>query len=111
MIDDACTLIGERRTRFDECGNEITEPTERTVFCRIASVTRSEFYSAATASLRPELVVVLSDAADYQGESLVRYPAEVGRVYSVLRTYRGRSAATGPDSIELVLERKMGVKE
>ena len=111
MIDDVCTLIGVRKRDYDESGNDITEPTERQVFCRVGSVTRSEFYAAATAGIRPEMVLYLSNTEDYQGEDIVRYPAEAGPLYDVVRTYRGdgRSAA-GPDGIEIVLQRKMGTK-
>ena len=108
MIDDVGMLIGEQRTTYDKYGNEIVDPAERTVMCRISSVTRSEFYSAATAGLQPELTVILSDAEDYRGETLVRYPGvDGGQLYSVIRTYRGGRTA-GPDGIELILTRKVG---
>ena len=108
MIDDVCALIGARKTGFDGSGNTVTEQVERVVFCKVASVTRSEFYAASTADLRPELLIILPDAADYQGENVVRYPAETGELYSVLRTYRGAKTAVGPNTIELALQRKMG---
>jgi hypothetical protein len=50
----------------------------------------------------------MSDAEDYRGETLVRYPGvDGGQLYSVIRTYRGGRAA-GPDGIELILTRKVG---
>ena len=111
MVDDVCALIGVRDRGYDESGNDIAEPTERVVFCRVGSVTRSEFYAAATTGIRPEMVLYLSDVADYQGEDIVRYPADSGTLYNVVRTYRGdgRSAA-GPDGIEIVVQRKIGAK-
>lgn len=112
MVDDVCMLIAEGVPVYDSEGNEVVQTEERQVLCKVGSVTRSEFYQAATADLRPELTVYLSNAVDYAGEKLVRYPAaDDGDLYSVIRTYRGgsrRSGAAGPDSIELILTRKVG---
>ena len=110
MIDAVCTLIGEGETTLDEYLNEVQTPTEREVFCRISSAVRNEFYQAATAGLRPEWTVRLSDFAEYQGEKKVRYN---GEVYAVLRTYRdGGSFHTrggmGPNELELVIGYKVG---
>ena len=111
LIDDVCTLISREGTGYDDYGNEITGWSERTVFCRVGSVTRAEYYSAATASMTPELIMLLSEAADYQGEKLVRYPAETGILYSVIRTYKGggRGLGSAPlGGMELVLARREG---
>lgn len=109
-MDDVITLVKESTVSYDKYGNEIRESSERQVFCQIHGITRTEFYSAATANLRPEITARLSEAADYEGETLVRYNDVL---YSVIRTYRDRGSmqqygGMSPNAIELVLERKIG---
>jgi hypothetical protein len=57
----------------------------RDVFCGLRSVGHAEFYEAYAAELRPELKFVLADYLDYEGETLVKYGADL---YRVIRTYR-----------------------
>lgn len=76
---------------------ETPTETERTVYCTVQSVSRAEHYDALSHGLSPELVLVLSNYAEYQDESLCRFE---GREYKVLRTYTRQDSA-----IELVLER------
>lgn len=114
-MDDVITLIKDNEITHDEYGNEIITQTERDLFCQVFGVTRSEFYSAATANMHPELTVRLSEAADYEGETLARYN---GVLYSIIRTYRDRASMgsaregnydrMGVNAIELILERKIG---
>lgn len=59
--------------------------TSREVLCGLRSVGMKEFYQAQAADFYPELVFVLADYLDYNGEQLVRHN---GQVYNVLRTYR-----------------------
>ena len=112
-MDDVITLISETVTGFDEYGNEIMQTTERDLMCRIYGVTRSEFYAAATVDLRPDVTVVLSDFADYEGEKLARWN---GEVYDIIRTYRDAGsfhagAGLAPNGIELILQPSIGHKE
>lgn len=74
----------------------VTE-TARTVYCTVRSASRSEFYSAMNAGVRPEWVFVLALAEDYQGERVVRYK---GQKLRVIRTY-----ITDSDGIEITCER------
>ena len=104
-MDDVITLIKEKVTGHDDYGNEILRESRREVLCQVHSVNRSEFYSAATADLHPELTVRLSDFADYEGEKLAWY---AGSLYSVIRTYRGRGSDLDLNTLELVLQRKVG---
>lgn len=107
-MDDVLTLIKDGAISYDEYGNEVKAQTERDVFCQIFSVTRNEFYAAATANLHPEITARLSDFTEYEGETLARYD---GVLYSVIRTYRDRGSfhhGGTPNAIELVLERKIG---
>ena len=63
----------------------INGDTSREVLCGLRSVGMKEFYQAQAADFYPELVFVLADYLDYDGEQLVRHE---GQVYNVLRTYR-----------------------
>lgn len=111
-MDDVITLIKNEQIDHDEYGNEEITQTERDVFCQVYGVTRSEFYSAATANMHPELTIRISDAVDYEGELNAEFH---GVKYSVIRTYRdkgsmqqGHGSGMSPDAIELILERKIG---
>lgn len=102
MIDDVITLIGQVIVNYDEYGNEVAVKTETKVLCQARSISRNEFYSAASAGLKPEWTITLSNGIDYHGEKLARYH---GDLYSIIRTYRDG------DQIELTLERKVGNEE
>lgn len=81
-MNDILTLI-QRKLAPD--GYTVETETRRDVFCRLASVGRTEFYQAQSTDLRPELVFVLADYLDYEGEYLCVYSAVW---YRVIRTYR-----------------------
>lgn len=114
-MDHACKLIHKETHGRDKYGNPVEVTVEREVLCQLHSVTRSEFYSAATANLHPEYIVRLSDFAEYQGEKLVEID---GELYSVIRTYRDRGSmghnAVGvqmpqdANALELTVGRKIG---
>lgn len=70
------------------------------VFCSVDSVTRSEWYQAGHAGLKPEFRAVIN-WMDYEGQTIVIYQ-DVR--YAVYRTYR-----VNRDTLELYLERKAGV--
>lgn len=111
-MDDVITLVKETVTGHDSQGNEIIQRTERELFCSVYGVTQREFYRAATAGLRPELTVRLTEYTDYEGEEIARYD---GVYYTVIRTYRelglSRSRTMSLNSIELVLARRVGDDE
>lgn len=80
----------------DDLGNQIPAEVRRSVLCKLESIGRNEFYSAAAANLRPEVTFVIHQY-EYEGESKVEFN---GQQYSVIRTY-----ATGIEEIELTCER------
>jgi len=98
MFESTCDLISLEYI-VDGAGNSIATEESRTVFCKPRSVTRSEFYQAALAGLKPSVVLVLSHFADYGDEKVVDFQ---GKRYTVTRAY------TRPDmdSIELTLEER-----
>lgn len=80
-MSEVLTLV--KRT-YDDDGNLFNE-TRRDVFCKLESISRSEFYQAQATVLRPELVFVLADYYDYEDEFLCIFE---GTWYRVIRTYR-----------------------
>ena len=93
---DELTLIKEATSRgvFDT-----TTETTRAVFCEVRSIGMNEAYTAMSLGIHPELVFVLSDYAEYDGEKLVEYK---NVRYRVVRTYVSK------ERIELVCERVIG---
>jgi SPP1 family predicted phage head-tail adaptor len=70
---------------------------EKKRFCTEQSVTRSEYYSAENVGIRPEIVLKLSRASEYQKELTLRYQ---GQIYDIIRNYE-----TPDGGIELVIAR------
>ncbi|MDO3680563.1 phage head closure protein [Paenibacillus ehimensis] len=96
--DYEVTLIGQTFEE-DEIGNQIPVETKMAILCDKKSASRSEFYNAAAAGLRPEFVLVVH-AYEYSGEQVVEFE---GSRYRVIRTY-----ATGFEELELTCERVIG---
>jgi SPP1 family predicted phage head-tail adaptor len=92
------TLIKQSYTE-DELGNQISVEVKSSVFCDVKSVGRTEFYSAATTGLKPEIIFVIH-TYEYDGETVVEFE---GKKYSVIRTY---SAST--ERMELTCEKVLG---
>lgn len=59
--------------------------SRREVYCSLRSVGHNEFYEAYATEYRPELKFILADYLDYEGETYVKYGADL---YRVIRTYR-----------------------
>lgn len=104
-MDDVIKLLTETITA-DEHGNQTATTTERTVFCTVLTVSRSEFYSAAQTDLHPEYVFRLSHYRDYQGEKLLKYTdwSGVEKTYSVVRVYKAQDG----DALEIIAEERIG---
>lgn len=104
-MDDVIKLVKTIYTRDAE-GNQKPKDIERTVFCQVNSVARSEFYAAAQAGLHPEYIFVLSHFRDYEGEKTIKYTDWLGRDHTlyVTRTYR----VPDSDRLELTAEERTG---
>jgi len=85
----------------DSALNQTATYTTSEVFVRPKSISRSEFYEAATSEFKPELTLVLENVEDYNGAEIVTY---MSTDYKVIRTYQPE----GRDTLELTLERKLG---
>lgn len=105
MDDNVITLL-VLGYATDAAGNTVETVTgSRQVFCKVRSVTRSEFYQAAQAGLHPDYVFVLSHYKDYQGEKALLFTDWAGHQarYEVVRVYRGAG-----DELEITAEEKIG---
>lgn len=91
---DVITLIGEAAAHGV---HETATETQREVLVEIRSVTRSEYYTALNAGVRPELVFKLALDADYQDERILAFH---GKRYRIVRTY-----LTNDGGIEITAER------
>lgn len=103
-FDYELDLISATNTQ-SELGDPIPNETRITVLCDVLSVTRSEYYAAASHNLRPEIVFSVN-MYDYEKQSLVEFE---GIKYNVIRTYKSNESKGIGDfeTIELVCQ---GVK-
>lgn len=95
---DVVTLYADT-VSFDDYGVARTVRTGKEVFCKVDSVTRSEFFEAGRNGLNPEYRISMF-FGDYNGENIIGYK---GRMYSVYRTYQATT-----DILEVYVERKGG---
>jgi SPP1 family predicted phage head-tail adaptor len=82
-------------------GQTIKTPVYRGVYCDAKSVQSQEFYAAATADHKPELVLEMR-RVDYNKEKQVRHN---GTTYEVIRTFTSKKNA---EFVELVCEVVVG---
>lgn len=101
-MDDVIKLIS-KSYNTDEYGNQIAVDTKRTVFCKVNSVTRTEFYNAAQTNMHPSYIFTLSHYKDYQNEPELEYTdwANTTKRYIITRTY------INGDSIDLTAEERI----
>lgn len=96
-MNDVLTLIKSTITT-DTYGREISNETTREIYCRVDSISQTEFYAAANTELNPELRFVIF-FGDYEDEDICEFQ---GKRYAIYRTYREG------DDLELYAERKGG---
>lgn len=76
------TLLGETPAAHGVF--DAPRETQREVFAEVMSVSQNEFYKAMQNGLEPELVFMLTDYGDYNGEKVFLYDE---RRMRVIRTY------------------------
>lgn len=95
MWQNELTLI-KLTYSFDDIGNQIVEEVKTDIFCNVKSVSKNEFYNAATAGLKPSLVFIVH-SYEYDNEEKVEFE---GVKYTVIRTY-----VVNSEEIELTCEK------
>ena len=83
MWNHEITLISKKVTGKDKLLQPISEDVEVTLLCRKKKVTRSEFYQANQAGLKPSLVVEIRNF-EYENQEFAKFE---GRQYRILKTY------------------------
>ena len=97
MVSTVITLLATT-TAQDANGIWQETQTARKVFCKIESISQSEFFEAGRNGLKPEQKFIMF-SGDYRGEEIIEFK---GKSYAVYRTFqRG-------DQTELYCERKGG---
>lgn len=97
-FDDDLILIKREIVGSDKYGNAQEVKKERIILCQELSLYSSEFYSAATAGLKPEVKVAINNF-EYEGEEEIIFK---GQHYYILRTYRA------DDYLEITAGDKIG---
>lgn len=92
------TLISETYSQ-NRLGSVIVTEKERDVFCKVSSVSASEFFEGGRNGLNPELRLTMF-AYDYQGEKIIEFE---GNRYAVYRIYKGTN-----DTLDVYVERRQG---
>ena len=98
-MDDVITLISETLT-LNDYGVRVPTEVKREVFCKVGTITRSEFFDGGRAGLNPEMRFDIF-GADYNGEEVCEWR---GKRYAIYRTSHYESE----DYLELYVERKGG---
>lgn len=83
MWNHEITLVGKRIIGTDKLKQNITEEVKTFLLCRKKSITRSEFYQANQAGIRPSLVVDIH-SFEYDNQELAEFE---GKRYHILKTY------------------------
>jgi SPP1 family predicted phage head-tail adaptor len=82
MWRDVISLVSEEETE-NELGDVIPVKISKQVFANKKSIRQNEFYQAAVAGLRPEIMFEIR-TSEYQGEPKVAFN---GKEYTIIRTY------------------------
>lgn len=99
MQDSTLKLISFTTTK-DKYGMPIQTETATEIFCRVSSVSGSEFNAAQQNGIKPQWKFVIR-SREYSGQNIVEFEA---KRYAVYRTYRA-----GLDDIELYVEEREGI--
>ena len=83
MWNHEITLTAKQIIGTDKLKQNITEEVKTVILCRKKSITRSEFYQANQAGIRPSLVVDIH-SFEYDNQELAEFE---GKRYRILKTY------------------------
>lgn len=82
MYDDVAILKTPGEVTYDANLNEVITVTEKQVFVQPRGVYASEFYGASQLGLKPSLTLMLTNRADYNGQTVLTFH---GKDYNVIR--------------------------
>lgn len=83
MTYDYELILIEKSFIEDEVCNQVPIEIKTDVYCGLKSIGRSEFYTAASNGLKPELIFVIHNC-EYNGEIELEFE---NKRYKVIRTY------------------------
>lgn len=83
MWNNEIILIAKKITGQDKLKQNITEEVKTKLLCRKRSITRSEFYQANQAGIRPSLLVDIH-SFEYENQELAEFD---GKKYRIIKTY------------------------
>jgi len=83
MWNNEIILIAKKITGQDKLKQNITEEVKTKLLCRKRSITRSEFYQANQAGIRPSLVVDIH-SFEYENQEIAEFD---GKNYRIIKTY------------------------
>lgn len=84
MYNDIITLLTQE-CKSDKYGDLKLYEKEKEIFCKVKSISQSEFYQGQSVGLKPEIKFVIADYYDYENEKQLLYE---NQRYDVIRTYR-----------------------
>lgn len=97
---EVITLIKETKTQ-DSLLQWVSSETTRDVFCKITSISSSEWYDGFRNGLSPEYRAIIN-RNEYEGETIAKLN---GVRYSIYRTFIGKG-----ENLELYLEKQVGTE-
>ena len=99
-MESTCDLINKVMS-VDSLGFPTATETKTTVFCKITSISQTEYYSAGKAGIIPEYRFSVN-AIEYDGQKELEYD---GKRYGIYRTYLYN------DEMDLYAEYKGGMSD
>lgn len=99
LQDNTLKLISYTQTK-NNYGMPVKEESKVEIFCRVSSVSGSEFNAAQQNGIKPQWKFIIRER-EYSGENVVEFEK---KLYSVYRTYRASL-----DDIELYVEEREGI--
>jgi len=78
-MSDVCYLIEISKT-YDTIGQEELTEIKQKRYCKVASVSASEFFNASQSGLKADLKLTMN-RFDYDGETLVEYKSKKYKIY------------------------------
>lgn len=99
MQDSTLKLISITQTK-DKYGMPVKTESKTEIFCRVTSVSGSEFNQASQNGIKPQWKFVIK-SREYSGEKAVEFN---GQKFAVYRTYQ-----SSIDDLELYVEEREGI--